>query len=152
MEDFGARVFLVVTIVLIEYFYSFYINLPIGGATAAAITLFLRIPAAPIPTAKTWLEILLQMDLPGSLAISAGLVCYLLALERGGLTANWSSSTVIGLLVGWILLSLVFVILEYVQQDRALVNTRFLKQRLILTCCLYIFWYDTLLFIHINYC
>ena len=79
------------------------------------------------------------MDLPGIIIVTSSLICYLLALQLGGITMPWSASTVVGLLVGWILLGLLFIVIEYLQKERAILAPRFLKERLILGCCIYIF-------------
>jgi hypothetical protein len=54
----------------------------------------------------------MQMDLPGAGLILSAVVCYTLALQDGGVTKTWNSSTVIDLLVGFVLISAVFAIVE----------------------------------------
>lgn len=79
------------------------------------------------------------MDLPGLTALLASIICYVLALQWGGVTKSWSSADVIGTLVGWIALFVVFVIIQYFQGERALIVGRTLKNRNILACCVFIF-------------
>jgi MFS transporter, DHA2 family, glioxin efflux transporter len=64
------------------------------------------------------------MDLLGTFTIMAAVVCYLLALQWGGVTKKWSDSTVIGTLIGFCLLAIAFVINEYIMSDRALLQGR----------------------------
>lgn len=90
--------------------------------------------------AATWKEILLQMDLVGIILIMASTVCYLLALQWGGSTKPWSDSTVIGMLVGFIILAIAFVINEVYMGSRALLIPRLLVQRRIWTSCAFIFF------------
>jgi MFS transporter, DHA2 family, glioxin efflux transporter len=71
------------------------------------------------------------MDLLGTFTIMAAVVCYLLALQWGGVTKKWSDSTVIGTLIGFCVLAIAFVINEYIMSDRALLQGRLLKQRVI---------------------
>ena len=74
------------------------------------------------------------MDLPGAGLIMAAVICYILALEAGGITKPWKSATVIGLLVGFFLILIVFAVAEYLQDDRALLVPRILKDRTTLIC------------------
>lgn len=118
--------------------WCFYINLPIGGAGAAIILFTFSTPDAFKPVQATMKEKLLQMDPVGTFTILAGVVCYVLALQYGGITKPWGSSTVIGLLVGFGLLVIVFGLNEWYQGDRALIQKRLLKMRVIWVACLYV--------------
>jgi hypothetical protein len=66
-------------------------------------------------------------------------MCYFLALEWGGITKPWNSADVIGTLVGWITLTITFVIIQWWQQERALVVPRIIKQRTTAVCSAFIF-------------
>lgn len=120
--------------------WCFYINLPIGGVSAVIIFLTFKTPAAARPVPATWKEILLQMDLIGTSLIMASTICYLLALQWGGASKPWSDSTVIGTLVGFILLVIAFVITENYMGSRALLQPQLLRKRRIWTSCAYIFF------------
>lgn len=52
------------------------------------------------------------------------IICYLLALQYGGQTHPWNSGTVIGLLVGFALLLIIFIAWEIFQKDRAMIVPR----------------------------
>ncbi|KAI9842020.1 MAG: hypothetical protein M1837_007516 [Sclerophora amabilis] len=80
--------------------WCFYINLPIGGVSFLTLLLLFKSPAASRPVDVSWQERLLQMDLIGTFTIVAAMTCFLLALQWGGATKQWSSPDVIGLLVG----------------------------------------------------
>ncbi|KAI4112949.1 MAG: hypothetical protein LQ345_005982 [Seirophora villosa] len=118
--------------------WCFYINLPVGGAGAAIILFTFKTPDAFQPVPATLKEKLLQMDLVGTGTIMAAVVCYVLALQYGGVTKPWGSATVVGLLVGFVLLTVAFGINEWYQGDRALIQKRLLKVRLIWVACLYV--------------
>ena len=120
--------------------WCFYINLPVGGVGAAIILFTFRTPDAFKPVKASWKEKLLQMDFPGSFMIMGAIVCFVLALEYGGVTKPWSDKTVIGLLVGFGSLVIVFCINEWYQGDRALIQKRLLRRRIIWTGCLYVFF------------
>jgi hypothetical protein len=109
--------------------WCFYINLPIGGASAAIILFFFQTPPNAIPTKATLKEKLLQMDLPGTFVIMGAIICYILALQWGGQTKSWKDSSVIGCLVGFVLILTLFIVIEWYQGERAMVVPRILKQR-----------------------
>ncbi|MCJ1387671.1 hypothetical protein MMC18_000514 [Xylographa bjoerkii] len=117
--------------------WCFYINLPVGGAAAAIIFLTFTTPSAAKPLEVPLLEKFKQMDLPGSFTIMAAVICYLLALEWGGTTKSWNDSSVIGTLVGFVLLLGLFGAIQRYQGDRALLQGRLLKNRMVLVGALY---------------
>ncbi|MCJ1398201.1 hypothetical protein MMC11_001398 [Xylographa trunciseda] len=112
--------------------WCFYINLPVGGAAAAIIFLTFTAPSAAKPVDVPLVEKIKQMDFPGSFTIMAAVICYLLALEWGGVTKSWNDSSVIGTLVGFVLLLALFVVIQWYQGDRALLQGRLLKKRIVL--------------------
>lgn len=79
------------------------------------------------------------MDLPGLVTLLSSIICYVLALQWAGVTEAWGSADVVGTLVGWIALLLVFAVIQYFQGERALIVGRTLKSRNILACCVFIF-------------
>ncbi|KZP00729.1 MFS general substrate transporter [Calocera viscosa TUFC12733] len=109
--------------------WCFYINLPIGGFAAAIITLFFKTPKAARAAPASLKEKLLQMDMLGTFTVLGAVVCYLLALQYGGVTKPWNSSVVIGLLVGFVLLVITFVTVEWRMGERGIVPPRLLRQR-----------------------
>jgi hypothetical protein len=106
---------------------------------AASIIFFFRVPAANKPTEASLKEKLLQMDIPGFLMISASIVCFLLALQWGGAVKGWSSSDVVGTLVGCVVLFAAFLIIEYYQGERALLLRSVLRNRTIAHGCAFSF-------------
>ena len=84
---------------------------------------------------------MLAFDFPGMVVLIGALICFLLALEWGGITKAWSSSEVIGTLVGCFLLTIAFCVIEWKQGERALVVTRILKRRNIAVVSAFIFWF-----------
>ena len=130
---------------------SFYINLPVGGLSALIIFFFFTTPPAAQPVKASWKEKILQMDIPGTFTIMAAVVCYVLALQWGGVTKAWSDSQVVGTLVGFILLSILFVIIEWQAGERALIPARLLKKRNVLVSGLYVLFIVGPLFVLIYY-
>ncbi|ROW16766.1 hypothetical protein VPNG_01626 [Cytospora leucostoma] len=119
--------------------WCFYINLPIGAVTFFCILLFFRTPAHAKVTGKVpWKEVLLNLDPAGFILLLGSILCYILALQWGGTSKSWGSSTVVGLLVGWIVLGALFGANESFQKDRAMLVLRILKVRGIGAVCAFI--------------
>ncbi|AEO61264.1 hypothetical protein MYCTH_2311259 [Thermothelomyces thermophilus ATCC 42464] len=117
--------------------WCFWINLPIGGLSALIIVCFFRTPSAAQPVAAPWREKLLQMDPVGVVLVMGAIVAFMLSLQYGGQTAPWNSSVVIGLLVGFVLITVAFILWEHFQGERAVIVPRLLRQRAICISCLF---------------
>ena len=116
--------------------WCFYINLPIGSVTVASTLFFFRTPAHAKVMYNTPLkEILRNFDLSGLVLLLSSLLCYFLALQWAGISRAWNSSTVIGLIVGWILLTAAFAVNEWKQGEKALVVFRILRNRSTAAIC-----------------
>ncbi|KAI0536902.1 major facilitator superfamily domain-containing protein [Xylaria digitata] len=93
--------------------WCFYVNLPIGAVPIFFIVLFFKTPpqskAASKASAK---EIALSFDPLGIVLFVSALISFVLATTWGGTERPWNSSTVIGLLVGWIVLTILFIVNE----------------------------------------
>lgn len=79
------------------------------------------------------------MDLPGLVTLLSSIICFVLALQWGGIIKPWGSADVVGTLVGSVILLVLFIIVQVIQGDRALLVGRTLKMRNIFACCVYIF-------------
>ena len=108
--------------------WCFYVNLPIGGASAFVIMMLLQAPAASKHVKATLKEKILQMDPLGSFTFMAAVICYLLALQWDGVTKSWSDPSVIGTFVGFGLL-LIIGLVEWYMGDRALLQGALLRRR-----------------------
>jgi hypothetical protein len=106
-------------------------NLPIGGLAAAILVIFFRLPPHVKPAEATFREKMLQLDPIGIVLIMGAVICYVLALQWGGLTLPWNSSTIIGLFVGFVLLLICFGIDQWWMDERAMLPKRLLKDRYI---------------------
>ncbi|KAJ8062201.1 hypothetical protein OCU04_008754 [Sclerotinia nivalis] len=120
--------------------WCFYINLPIGGIAAAIILFLFTTPPNAVPAPATLKEKTLQMDLPGTFTIMASLVCFFLALQWGGQTKAWKSADVIGTLIGFVLLLVLFIAIQYFQGERGIIVSRLLKERTISIGMVYVFF------------
>ncbi|KUJ18298.1 MFS general substrate transporter [Mollisia scopiformis] len=124
----------------VSWRWCFYINLPIGGLSAFIIFIFFRTPKHVVPVKASLKEKLLQMDLPGAAVIMCAIICYILALQWGGQSKSWSNSDVIGLLVGFVVILILFAVIEYFQGERAMIVGRIAKERTIWVGMVYIFF------------
>ncbi|KAH8588731.1 putative efflux pump antibiotic resistance protein [Bisporella sp. PMI_857] len=131
--------------------WCFYINLPIGAVTAAIILFFFKTPEEAKPGYATWKEKLLNMDPVGVVLAMCMIVCFFIALEKGGQTEKWSSSVVIGLLVGFIVILIALVIWEYYLDERAMIPKRIMRKRAIWAPSMYMFFIAGSYFILLYY-
>ncbi|KAL8644788.1 MAG: hypothetical protein Q9226_007592 [Calogaya cf. arnoldii] len=123
--------------------WCFWINLPVGGVALLLFLVFFRTPSFAKPAPATYWEIFQQMDLPGTLILLAAFICYIFALEWGGVTKSWSSPDVIGCLIGWLLLTIVFLVIQFFQGGRALLVGRILRQRNVASLSAFIFFLNS---------
>jgi len=105
----------------------------------AAVALFFHLPTSVKPAQASLGEKFLQMDLLGALIYCGALMCYLLALSWGGAVKSWGSSDVIGLLVGFGLLLVLFFVVEWRQGDRALLHPSIMRDRTIVSGSIFSF-------------
>ncbi|KAL2831699.1 major facilitator superfamily domain-containing protein [Aspergillus cavernicola] len=117
--------------------WCFWINLPVGGPIIALVLLFFKVPKHIKPVPATWTEIMRQLDLPGFSLLLSSLICLILALQWGGQTRPWSDGSVIATLVLWVVLTLGFFVIEWLQGECAMVPLALLKPRLVWTNALY---------------
>ena len=99
----------------------------------AAVVVFFRLPPSVKPAQASLGEKFLQMDLIGALIYCGALMCYLLALSWGGAVKSWGSSEVIGTLVGFGVLLILFFVVEWWQGDRALLHPSIMRDRTIVS-------------------
>lgn len=72
---------------------------------------------------------MLQMDPVGVVLLMGAVISFLLAFQYGGITYPFNSSTVIGLLVGFVVIMIVLVIWECFQREYAMLVPRLIRQR-----------------------
>jgi predicted MFS family arabinose efflux permease len=135
----------------VSWRWCFYINLPIGGISAAIIFLFFKTPRAAIPVKASPMEKFLQMDPLGIVLVMGLTISYILAVQYGGQAHAWDSSVVIGLLVGWIAISIAWAISCYVQGERSMIPVRILKNRTVWVMSAFAFLFAGSFFLAIYY-
>lgn len=108
--------------------WCFYINLPIGAVTIVVIAIFFQAPERQIKDVA-WAERIKKFDPMGTALFLPAIVCLLLALQWGGVTYAWSNWRIILLFCFFGVLILLFVLVQYIQQDYATVPPRILFRR-----------------------
>ncbi|KAH7124240.1 major facilitator superfamily domain-containing protein [Dactylonectria macrodidyma] len=135
----------------VSWRWCFYINLPIGGLSALIILIFFHTPPHAKPLQKPLPEKLLNMDIVGTVMVMGAITCYILGLQYGGQTKPWNSGEVIGLLVGFGVICISFVLWEWYQGERAMVQPRLITDRNVWVPATYAFFYSGGYFVQIFY-
>ncbi|KAK7440914.1 hypothetical protein CaCOL14_001979 [Colletotrichum acutatum] len=118
--------------------WCFYINLIVGAPSILFLAFFYKPPAHHKIEPIGWKDFIYTLDLPGVAVVLGGLTCFILAIEYGGVSKAWNSGTVIGLLVAFFVLVILFIVLEWYQGDRALLVGRLMKRRTIAACAVFV--------------
>ncbi|KAI5779503.1 MFS transporter [Geopyxis carbonaria] len=113
----------------VSWRWCFYINLPIGGVTIVAIAFLFNPPKRATVDNLTWRQKLGEFDGPGTAVLLPCVICLLLALQWGGSKYPWKSGRIIGLLVVFGVLAVLFCYVQVRRGDRATLPPRIIKQR-----------------------
>ncbi|KAI3398901.1 hypothetical protein diail_8410 [Diaporthe ilicicola] len=114
-------------------------RLPIGAVSAIVVLLVLNPPPRPkSETDKPVLVRIRELDLTGALLLTAAVTCLLLVLQWGGKEYPWSDGRIIGLFVGFALLTIVFVGTQIWIGEKATLPPRVISQRTVASCCAFV--------------
>lgn len=91
------------------------------------------------------------MDFLGTALVMGASLCLILALQYAGTTHPWSSSVVIGLLVGFAAMVLALVVLELWLGERAMLTPRLMRQRTIWVSAVWGFFFAGGYFVTLYY-
>ncbi|RAL09040.1 MFS general substrate transporter [Aspergillus homomorphus CBS 101889] len=124
--------------------WCFYINLPIGGL-AVLFLLSISLPEHGLSRPEQRSEIKFaslfsDLDIIGFLLLSPTLVMFLLALEWGGTTYPWNTAMVIDLFCGSAGNLVLFLTWEYKKGDAAMIPLKMIKQRVVCSSSLTMFF------------
>ncbi|KAL2285800.1 hypothetical protein FJTKL_07520 [Diaporthe vaccinii] len=106
--------------------WCFYINLPIGAFASGVFTLFVHIKTTRSERVPI-LSRIKGLDLLGFSLFSGFMIMLLLALQWGGVAYAWNSSTIVGLLVGSVVVLGLFIPWQLHMQDNALIPPRLFR-------------------------
>ena len=82
---------------------------------------------------------LIEMDIIGMVLVLGGVSCYVLAMQWGGISKAWNRTDVVGTLVGFAVLLIAFVVVEWYQGENAMLRSRIMKRRNIAVGSLFAF-------------
>jgi MFS family permease len=131
--------------------WCFYINLPIGGLSGLIILFYFSAPKGAKPVDAPLKEKILQMDPVGTALVMGGVISYILALQYGGQTMAWSDATVIGLIVGFVLIFILFGFWEFYNGERSMIVPRLFAHRDVWVSSIFTFLFAGAYFIVIYY-
>ncbi|KAL8900472.1 MAG: hypothetical protein Q9207_005687 [Kuettlingeria erythrocarpa] len=110
--------------------WCFWINLPFGGVVLLTVIFFARIPPRK-DSDLTWKMKLKQLDLIGATLLIGALVSLLLALQWGGISYPWRRSVVWGCLLGFALITPLFVAWQLYMKDSATIPPRIISRKVV---------------------
>lgn len=117
----------------------FPLSLPIGAVSAVVVLLVLNPPPrSKSETEKSVLTRIRELDVFGALLLTAAVTCLLLVLQWGGKEYPWKSGAIIGLLVGFGLLNIVFIGTQIWLGEKGTLPPRILSQRTVASCCTFV--------------
>ncbi|GAA5968818.1 hypothetical protein JCM11641_000743 [Rhodosporidiobolus odoratus] len=111
----------------VSWRWCFWINLCVGAPVVAIIVFFCNPPR--IPQTLSVRQRLIRMDPMGAFLLLGSLICLLIALQEGGITSPWSSSKIIGLLVGFAVILIAFFALQFWLGEKSSISMRLLRDR-----------------------
>ncbi|KAL8788425.1 MAG: hypothetical protein Q9195_007304 [Heterodermia aff. obscurata] len=114
--------------------WCFYINLPFGGVSGVIIFLFFKSQKTIRPKELApFTEKLSHLDFLGITFALGSLIYFTAALQVAGITHSWDSSQVVGLLVGFVVLTIAFIVSQRILSERAMMIRKILNMRVVLT-------------------
>ncbi|KAF2496011.1 MFS transporter [Lophium mytilinum] len=130
--------------------WCFWINLPFGAVTIVVVAFFFKSPERRFADMSLKQRIL-EIDLLGAGFLISAVVCLLLALQWGGQKYPWSDSKIWGCLLGFGLLTMVFIGIQVYRGERGTLPPRILLQRTVGIGSLFSALFSMGLYTHIFY-
>ncbi|KAL5533396.1 hypothetical protein ACEPAF_5172 [Sanghuangporus sanghuang] len=131
--------------------WCFWINLPFGGAAFLAVLLFFKAPKRDVGN-LTLRQKFAKLDILGAVFLICGVVCLLLALQDGGTEYPWSKAKIWGCLLGFGLLIIIFIGIQWWRGDDATIPPRiFIRQRTVFCGSVFTCFLSMALYTHIYY-
>ncbi|KAI1282767.1 major facilitator superfamily domain-containing protein [Xylaria sp. FL0933] len=130
--------------------WCFWINLPLGGVAFITVLFVFRLPKRARSSISTK-ERLLKLDVLGASFLVPGVVSLLLALNWGGSEYPWSDSKVWGTLLGFGLITAVFIGTQLYRGEDATIPPRVFGRREVLTSVLFQAIFTMGLYAHFYY-
>ncbi|KAL4794976.1 major facilitator superfamily domain-containing protein [Aspergillus venezuelensis] len=135
----------------VSWRWCFYINLPIGGISMAIIVFILQLPDQKEFSGVPIWDRIKQLDFIGATLLIPCIICLLLALQWGGNMYPWSNSRIIGLFVGFGLLTILTLVSQWKLGDRATLPPRIMAQRSVIASTVYALLFGGSFFVLVYY-
>ncbi|OLN86784.1 putative HC-toxin efflux carrier TOXA 24 [Colletotrichum chlorophyti] len=132
---------------LVTWRWCFYINLPVGAVTVLIFLWFFR-PKKQALQQQSFLERIMDLDLPGNVLLLGACVQLFLALEYTTQGQPWGAPKIIGLLAGAGATAVLFAAWQWWKQDGALIPPSIITQRTVAASCIAAFTIYGALLIH----
>lgn len=131
--------------------YSFYFNLPVGGATVLAMIFFFTPHKDAQTKEQAFVKKALGLDLIGNFMLIVAAVLLFLALQFQEEATPWKSARIIGLLIGCGLMAIIFCAWQWYKGDDALIPGKIVCQRSVAASCTSAFLIYGAILIHAYY-
>ncbi|KAF2280317.1 MFS general substrate transporter [Westerdykella ornata] len=115
--------------------FIFWINLPFGAVGLVLVWFTLRKPPPAVKGHLPWKQKLRQLDLLGATLLLGATSCLNLALQWGGISYPWSDSKVFGCLIGFGLLLITFLYLQFQGKENSNIPLHIFRSRTFSTSC-----------------
>ncbi|KAL4751942.1 hypothetical protein BDW72DRAFT_172484 [Aspergillus terricola var. indicus] len=115
--------------------FIFWINLPFGAVGLVLILFALREPPPAVKGDLPWAQKLRQLDLPGATLLLGATSCLNLALQWGGIVYPWSDAKVFGCVIGFGLLLIIFLCLQFKAKESSTIPLRIFRSRTVSASC-----------------
>ncbi|PLB36806.1 MDR family MFS transporter [Aspergillus candidus] len=115
--------------------FVFWINLPFGAVGLVLVWFTLRKPPPAVKANLPWSQKLRQLDLPGATLLLGATSCLNLALQWGGIVHPWSNSNVFGCLIGFGLLLVTFLALQFRGKENSNIPLHIFRSRTVSASC-----------------
>ena len=135
----------------VSWRWCFYINLPLGAFTIAAIAFFFESPTRRNEESIGFKERFKQFDPFGTTVFIPAIICLLLALQWGGSQYAWKNWRIILLFVIAGILGIAFVGIQIWKQENATVPPRIVRQRSVAFSAFFVFCLGGSFFVMIYY-
>ncbi|KAK5049048.1 hypothetical protein LTR84_005470 [Exophiala bonariae] len=131
----------------ITWRWCFWINVPIGVVTVIVVSFVFEPPSGlgpdrqphPHSDHRSPATVLQELNVLSTILLISSTIPLLLALQWGGMEYSWSNSRVITLFIVAGASTVLFILLQIRQGEKAFLPIQLIKQRTLLACCWFTF-------------
>ncbi|KAL2755533.1 hypothetical protein ACRALDRAFT_1064391 [Sodiomyces alcalophilus JCM 7366] len=131
--------------------FIFWMNLPFGAVGLVLVCISLRKPPPAVKGDLPWTQKIRQLDIPGAILLLGATSCLNLALQWGGIVYLWSNANVFGCLIGFGLLSITFLYLQFRGKENATIPLHIFRSRTVSASCGFMMLVQVAIVLHSYY-